>query len=61
MVEVIFARPGLGSFVVTAIEARDFPRVQAVVLVSAVVFVVINLAIDVIYKLIDPHIGERDA
>lgn len=57
MVEVIFSRPGLGTFLVTAIEARDFPQVQAVVVVAALLFVTVNLAIDVIYRMIDPRIG----
>ncbi|MEM7256236.1 MAG: ABC transporter permease [Pseudomonadota bacterium] len=61
MVEVIFARPGLGSFLVNAIEARDFPKVQAVVMLAAVLFVTINLLIDLIYRLIDPRIGEHHA
>ena len=61
MVEVIFARPGLGSFLVNAIEARDFPKVQAVVVLAALLFVTINLLIDVVYRVIDPRIGERDA
>lgn len=60
-VEVIFGRPGLGGFLVDAIFARDFPKVQAVVLLTAVVFVVINLAIDIFYRLLDPRIGEMDA
>ena len=61
IIEVIFARPGLGSFLVNAIFARDFPKVQAVVILTAVLFVVINLAIDVIYRALDPRIGEYDA
>lgn len=61
MVEVIFARPGLGSFLVDAIEARDFPKVQAVVLLTAFVFVTINLVIDMIYRAVDPRIGAQDA
>ena len=61
MVEVIFGRPGLGSFLVDAIEARDFPKVQAVVLLAAVLFVAINTLIDVFYRLVDPRIGEHDA
>lgn len=61
MVEVIFARPGLGSFLVNAIGARDFPKIQAAVLVTALVFVTVNLLIDLLYRLIDPRIGERDA
>jgi peptide/nickel transport system permease protein len=61
MVEIIFARPGLGSFLVGAIEARDFPKVQAVVVISALLFVTINMIIDLIYRAIDPRIGEQDA
>ncbi|MEL6463657.1 MAG: ABC transporter permease [Pseudomonadota bacterium] len=61
VVEVIFARPGLGSFLVSAIFARDFPKVQAVVIVAAVVFVTVNLLIDLIYRGLDPRMGARDA
>ncbi len=61
LVEVIFARPGLGSFLVQAILARDFAHVQAVVVLTALVFVTVNLAIDLIYRIIDPRIGESDA
>ena len=61
VIEVLFARPGLGSFLVDAIEARDFPKVQAVVILAALLFVTINLVIDIIYRLIDPRIGDQDA
>lgn len=61
VVEVIFSRPGMGSFLVDAILARDFPKVQAVVIITALLFVVINLLIDLAYRAIDPRIGERDA
>lgn len=61
MVEVIFGRPGLGTFLVAAIEVRDFPKAQAVVILTALLFVTVNLAIDLIYRLIDPRIGAPDA
>ena len=61
LVEVIFGRPGLGTFLVQAILARDFAHVQAVVVLTALIFVTVNLAIDLIYRVIDPRIGERDA
>lgn len=61
MVEVIFGRPGLGTFLVSAITARDFPHVQAVVVLAAMVFVTVNLLIDVIYKMIDPRMGDSGA
>lgn len=61
VVEVIFARPGLGSFLVKAIFARGFPKVQAVVILAAVVFVVVNLLIDLIYRSLDPRMDGRNA
>ena len=61
LVEVIFGRPGLGTFLVQAILSRDFAHVQAVVVLTALVFVTINLAIDLIYRLIDPRIGQTNA
>ena len=61
LVEVIFGRPGLGTFLVEAIMARDFAHVQAVVVLTALVFVIVNLIIDLIYRVIDPRIGESDA
>ncbi|MEX0286631.1 MAG: ABC transporter permease [Paracoccaceae bacterium] len=61
LVEVIFGRPGLGTFLVQAIMARDFAHVQAVVVLTALVFVTVNLAIDMIYRVLDPRIGESNA
>jgi ABC-type dipeptide/oligopeptide/nickel transport system permease component len=56
IVETVFVYPGLGSEVVTAILNRDFPMVQGIILVSASSFVFINLAIDLLYTVIDPRI-----
>lgn len=56
IVETIFSRPGLGSFLVEAIVSRDFPKVQAAVLLTALVFVLVNLTIDLIYRAVDPRI-----
>lgn len=54
--ETIFAWPGIGKLVVDGIFARDFPVVQAVTLVMAFSFVVINLVVDLLYGYIDPRI-----
>jgi len=54
--EIIFAWPGIGRLAVQAIENRDFPLVQAVVLFVAFVFVVANLIVDVTYGLLNPRI-----
>ncbi|HKX17248.1 MAG TPA: ABC transporter permease [bacterium] len=54
--ETVFAWPGLGRLIVTAIENRDYPLVQAAVVFTAVVFVLSNLAADVAYACLDPRI-----
>jgi peptide/nickel transport system permease protein len=54
--ETIFAWPGIGRLAVTAIFQRDYPLVQAVVLVTALVFVACNLVVDLAYAWLDPRI-----
>jgi ABC-type dipeptide/oligopeptide/nickel transport system permease component len=54
--ETIFAWPGVGRLVVEAIFNRDFPVVQGVVLVVSLVFVIVNIGVDLGYVLIDPRI-----
>jgi peptide/nickel transport system permease protein len=61
IVEVVFARPGIGQMIVTAITKRDLPVVQGGVLTIAFIFVVVNLIIDVLYGVLDPRIRfDRD-
>ena len=57
--ETVFAWPGLGRLLVQSILARDFPVVQAAVLLLAITFVAINLVTDLIYGLLDPRIRVR--
>ena len=54
IVETIFGWPGLGRIVVDAIFSRDYPLVQAAVMVYALTFVVINLATDIFYTYLNP-------
>jgi peptide/nickel transport system permease protein len=54
--EIVFNIPGLGRLIISAILRRDYPVVQGVVLVTAAAYVVINLAVDVLYAFIDPRI-----
>lgn len=56
MIEVVFAWPGVGSFFVESVFRRDFPVVQAFVLLSAVTITLTNLIVDLSYALIDPRI-----
>jgi peptide/nickel transport system permease protein len=52
----VFAVPGIGSFGIDAIIKRDYPQVQAFVLVGALIFVLANLVVDLLYVVIDPRI-----
>lgn len=58
LIESVFARPGLGRYAVTAILNRDFPQVQGMILFSAVVYVMLNLIVDLSYLLIDPRVRQ---
>jgi peptide/nickel transport system permease protein len=57
LVEKVFAWPGIGSFAVEALVVSDYAAVQGFVLTMAILFVVLNLVIDLAYTLIDPRIG----
>jgi peptide/nickel transport system permease protein len=54
--EIVFNIPGLGRLIVSAILRRDYPVVQGVVLLTAAVYMLINLAVDMVYAFIDPRI-----
>jgi peptide/nickel transport system permease protein len=56
LVEKVFAWPGIGSFAVEALIASDFAPVQGFVLTMAVMYVALNLLIDILYGLIDPRV-----
>ena len=54
--EIIFAVPGMGTALVQAVSYRDYPTVQAMVFVMALVFLTINLLVDLLYAWLDPRI-----
>jgi peptide/nickel transport system permease protein len=54
--ETIFSRQGIGRLLVNAILWKDFPVVQGVVLLAALVYTVVNLGVDVAYAFLDPRI-----
>jgi peptide/nickel transport system permease protein len=59
IVEMVFAYPGMGQLMFESISLRDYPTVQATIMVSAFFFTVINLLVDLTYGLIDPRIRLR--
>ncbi|MEA2531578.1 MAG: peptide/nickel transport system permease protein [Thermomicrobiales bacterium] len=56
IIEIVFARQGVGQIAVTAIQGKDFPVVQGVVLLVATSYVLVNLAVDILYAFLDPRI-----
>ena len=59
VVEVIFSYPGLGNMAVSAITSYDYPLIQAYVMWIALIYMIINLLIDISYKYLDPRVKER--
>ncbi len=55
IIEQVFGWPGLGTLTVQAINMRDFPLIQSILLVTAAIFVVVNLLVDMLYTAIDPR------
>ena len=56
LVETVFARPGLGRVTLAAISDRDLPVITGIILLSAVVFVAVNLVVELLHPLIDPRV-----
>ena len=56
IVESIFSRPGIGSVLVTAVDEQDLPVVTGIVTLVAVVYVLANLLVDIVYTLVDPRL-----
>jgi peptide/nickel transport system permease protein len=56
IMEIIFAIPGMGLALVQAVSYRDYPTVQAIIFVMALIFLIVNLAVDLLYGWLDPRI-----
>jgi ABC-type dipeptide/oligopeptide/nickel transport system permease component len=59
--ETVFGRQGLGSLLVTGINNKDYPMVQAIVLIIATAYIVLNIIVDVCYSLLDPRVRVQAA
>ena len=58
IVEIVFSYPGLGNLAVQSVSARDYPLIQGIVLWVAMIYMAVNLAVDLTYDLVDPRIRE---
>ena len=56
VIETVFAVPGLGQLLFTSITSRDYPVVQAITVVSAVLVIIVNLIVDLSYSFLDPRV-----
>ncbi len=56
IVEIVFTYPGLGRLVVLAVQRRDYPLVQGALLLTSAIYVLVNLAVDLLYSVFDPRI-----
>jgi peptide/nickel transport system permease protein len=56
IVETVFAYPGVGLLAIQSLQQRDFPLIQGIVLLTATVYVVANLLVDILYAVLDPRI-----
>ena len=59
IVETVFAWPGVGSLLIQAVSLRDYQLVQCVVVLLATIYVLINLGVDILYRVIDPRMSLR--
>lgn len=57
LTEIVFSRPGLGKMLVGAVQQRDYTALQSIMVVYTAFIVIVNLAVDVIYGLVDPRIS----
>jgi ABC-type dipeptide/oligopeptide/nickel transport system permease component len=56
LIEAIFLIPGIGSLLIDSLQRRDFPMVQALIMVAAVIVLGVNLVVDLLYGLLDPRV-----
>ncbi|MDH3882935.1 MAG: ABC transporter permease subunit, partial [Desulfobacterales bacterium] len=56
LTETVFAWPGLGRLLYDSISARDYPMIQGTILIFGLLYIFVNLGVDLIYAFVDPRI-----
>ena len=59
IIEQVFGIPGLGRILLTSIQNRDYPVVIAIIMMIALIVIVTNMLVDVLYKIVDPRVGNQ--
>ena len=59
LIETVFSYPGLGTLMYSAVSARDYPLIQGYVIWMAIIYVTVNLIVDISYRCLDPQIRLR--
>ena len=58
VIEQVFGIPGIGNILLVSIANRDYPVVQAIILLLAFIIIMVNLFVDIIYRIVDPRVGD---
>jgi peptide/nickel transport system permease protein len=56
VIETVFGLPGMGRLLLDAVQRRDYPLVQGIVLFTGVVIILVNLVVDLLYAVVDPRV-----
>ena len=59
MIEQIFAWPGMGTLMLRSIQGRDYPTIMGITVLISVVVLIGNVLLDIVYRLLDPRIGDK--
>ena len=60
VIEQVFSIPGISRILLTSISNRDYPVVEAIIMGIAIIVLLVNFLVDVIYRIVDPRIGMED-
>ena len=60
VIEQVFSIPGISRILLTSISNRDYPVVEAIIMGIAIIVLLVNFLVDVIYRIVDPRIGLED-
>ena len=60
IVEQVFSIPGIGRMLITSIQNRDYPVVQSIIAIVAIIVIVVNFLVDILYRIVDPRTRDTE-